>query len=165
MKNIVKEGSELYYFEEDARIFLCKQPQTTSPTLLFVLLLMALLFIFNGIYWLIQGQFMGYVLTTIGLISGFIYWNGKKKGKLSPHHPDNILLIIDLQERKYLNKENQLISTFDASKLMYGFMATSSAKRLVLKTPTKEYVIANGNPFSGINKPFLQILSKYDLIT
>lgn len=162
MEKIVSDSSKHYYFYEGTRLYLCEKK--FSPTLIFVSLILTIIFLFNGLYWLINGYFSGFILTTIGLVSGYFYWDNRKKSKKFTHQHHNIVLIVDTNEQKFYSNEDKLLGTFQDSRLGYTFMATSSAKKLTLTTKSGERVIAEGNPFSGTNKPFHRILAHHQLI-
>lgn len=162
MERTLAESSGVALREANGHLYFVDFDAASTPTIVFVCSLLALVFGVNGLVlsgWglLNHAEGMAPVLTGLAgmVLSGLIIWGAVRlrrelAGKrLLPRSALRTLLLIDPAGNAVLDGNGRVVAKLDELRLTLRFQVTSSARCLVAQWPQGEQVLVRGNPFAG----------------
>jgi hypothetical protein len=156
-KLATSSGTVIY--EDDNKLRLVKKPALWTSTALFVIGLLALIILANGILQLFildsQSRIaepVGTILVVAGILFALIFWrvfSYRKKMNSKPFNELECICIIDLNNNKLMDAKQNILAPLAEVTLQRKMQITSSSASLLLSWHTNALKIVEGNPFSG----------------
>jgi hypothetical protein len=156
-KLATSSGTVIY--EDDNKLRLVKKPALWTSTALFVIGLLAIIILANGILQLFildsQSRIaepVGTILVVAGTLFALIFWrvfSYRKKMNSKPVNELECICIIDLNNNKLMDAKQNILAPLAEVTLQRKMQITSSSASLLLSWHTNALKIVEGNPFSG----------------
>lgn len=158
MKKLATSSGTVIY-EDNNKLYLVKKPAQWTSTALFVIGLLAIITLVNGILQLFVlnsqsriAEPVGAILMGAGILFAFIFWrvhSYRKKINNKPVSELECMCIIDLNNNNLLDAKQNILAPLAEVILKRKMQITSSSASLLLSWHTSALKIVEGNPFSG----------------
>lgn len=153
------ESSGIVIYKAGNKLHISKSSSIGTSTFLFVLALLAIILLANGVLQLTvfkdqlpDSEKLGYILMGIGIIFFFIFllvWKQYKKQAARPLQLLHSICIVDIENNMLLDSQLKMLAPINEAYITRKMQITSSSPELLLCWNGGTLSLAKGNPFSG----------------